>query len=179
MKFEVEDLPQEKLAGISALAKQLREMKSNIAAIEETLNALKKQAQILEERTLPDAMTELGLDSFTLAGGAGIRIRREYYPGIKVANREAVFKWLRENNCDAILKRLVTVSFGMGDDDIAENITQLLRDVVPVDTPFKDEVTIHPQTLRAFVRERIESKQPLPPELDVHTIDRAVIDEPK
>ena len=68
------------------------------------------------------------------------------------------FDWLRQNNLDDIIKNDVVVSFGKGEDNVAGHCVGLLEE--QGFTP-ETKTYVHPSTLKAFVKERIQSGKPI------------------
>ena len=125
-----------------------------IGNTEERLRKLKEQYRQLSEEDLPQKMTELGMQDLRLEDGSRITIDMFYATRINKNNRDAAHAWLREQGHGAIIKNQVSVSFGKGEDDTAlETMTLLEKEGL-----FPDQKeSVHPSTLKAFVKERIES----------------------
>ena len=77
-------------------------------------------------------------------------------------NRPKAYEWLRDNGYDDIIKNNVSVSFGRGEDDLANAFKAVAEKegYVP-----QQDTSIHAGTLKAFVRERIEAGDEFPMEL--------------
>jgi hypothetical protein len=188
---DLEVIPAKALAEVADLARALREQRLRVADLEKQLEDAKAVFANIEQVQLPAALTAIGMKKLTLTSGHEIEVKREYHPGIKEENEWAAFEWLRKNECDEIIKRTVVVAFGKGDDKLATLVKKLIQSKIPATTPLVDKAAIHYQTLKAFVKGRIEAEleeaaedpdfQPsFPQELfGVHIIDRAVIKEPK
>ena len=90
----------------------------------------------------------------------GLTVSRKMmvHASIPVERREEVYAWLRENNLDDIIKNDVIVSFGKGEDNVAGHVVGMLEE-----QGFHPEqkTHIHPATLKAFVKERIENGKPI------------------
>ena len=125
-----------------------------IGNTEERLRKLKEQYRQLSEEDLPQKMTELGMQDLRLEDGSRITIDMFYATRINKNNRDAAHAWLREQGHGDIIKNQVSVSFGKGEDDTAlETMTLLEKEGL-----FPDQKeSVHPSTLKAFVKERIES----------------------
>ena len=90
-------------------------------------------------------------------------IRDRYYAAsISIKNREAAYSWLRENGLGDIIKNDITVTFGRGEDNKAAEYASLAQGqgYEPV-----QKIGVHPQTLKAVVRERLESGREMPSDL--------------
>ena len=125
-----------------------------IGNTEERLRKLKEQYRRLSEEDLPQKMAELGMQDMRFEDGSRITIDMFYATRINKNNRDAAHAWLREQGHGDIIKNQVSVSFGKGEDDTAlETMTLLEKEGL-----FPDQKeSVHPSTLKAFVKERIES----------------------
>jgi hypothetical protein len=97
-----------------------------------------------------------------LDDGSQIDVKPTYGASILVDNRPKAYEWLRDNGYDDIIKNNVSVSFGRGEDDLANAFKAVAEKegYVP-----QQDTSIHAGTLKAFVRERIEAGDEFPMEL--------------
>ena len=65
---------------IAALAEQQLGLEQDIVAIEELLKKNKEKLRILSQESLPNAMLEAGMQSFTLSNGAKIVMKTRWIP---------------------------------------------------------------------------------------------------
>jgi hypothetical protein len=152
------------LATIVTLSKQLVLLQEQKEQQAETLAATDKAIKDLAEKQLPDLMTACGLTELNLTSGEKILVKPEYYANISKDRADAAYRWLREHNMGGILKEKIVVEL--------ENQTALAE----ANIPFVVDATIHPSTLKSFVKERVESGEEFPRELfGVHVVDKAVI----
>jgi hypothetical protein len=172
---DAEELPEQGLAQISQLARALRVHKENVANLTQELKAAEKQLRDVEERDLPAAMSALGFRSFTLDSGELVEIKEELYCGIPKAREQEAFGWLRQTGNDSIIKREVTVCFGKGDDDAADSAVDLITDKFQT-AAVTGKQSVHPSTLKAFLKEQLEEGVDVPKELfGVYEVKRANI----
>ena len=153
-----------KLKSLADLAKQQLTLESRIAKGEELLAQLNDQLKELKEKRIPDAMAEIGMESFSLSDGSSINVEKYYAGSISEDHKKDAFAWLRKNEFDALIKRNLTITFGKGEDQFANKLVRdLQRRKRPVN--FTDKEAVHPQTLKAFIREQMEAGNELPTEL--------------
>lgn len=150
------------LATVSKLARAISAKTEEVQALDEQLKAAKKELLKLTDEELPASMAEVGLASFTLDDGSKIDVKPTYGATILVKNRPAAYEWLRNNGHDDIIKNTVSCDFGRGEDDIASAFYALAQKEGHVP---KQDTGIHPQTLKAFVRERVENGDEFPMDL--------------
>ena len=97
-----------------------------------------------------------------LRDGESVEIKKIYGASIPHESQQEAFQWLREHDLGDIIKNDITVTFGRGEDNKAATYAVLARGqgYEPV-----QKIGVHPQTLKAVVRERLESGQEMPSDL--------------
>ena len=175
----VEKLDQGDLTTVAGMAKAIRDKEEQVKQLEEKLKAEKKSLLKMTDEDLPTMLTEIGLTSMTLDDGSTVTVKATYGGAITtgekgtVDNRPAAYHWLRENGYDDIIKNTITCSFGAGEDEQANAFKAIAEKegYVP-----EQKETVHSQTLRAFVRERVEAGDDFPMELfGAYVGQRAII----
>jgi hypothetical protein len=152
----------ESVSGIAGLAKRAKLLEKEIADLEDSLKEKSEQHRKLTEQTIPEAMAEAGMKSFKMGDGSSIDIKPFYSASIPKARQAEAYAWLREHGYDDIIKNTVSVRFGRGEDELCGRLLDLLgKQGYPVEQAQK----IEPQTLKAWVKERVEKGQPLDSEL--------------
>ena len=141
---------------------RLKDLEDEIANAEESINKLKEQARILSQVEIPIMMQEMHITKLKLKDGESVEVKPFYSASISPENQEKAFEWLRNNGLGDIIKNDITVTFGRGEDNKAAQYAVLARGqgFEPV-----QKVGVHAQTLKAVVRERIESGQDMPSDL--------------
>ena len=141
---------------------KLRNLEDQVKASEEHTKALKEKARELSQIVIPQMMKEMNITKLKLKDGASIEVSNFYSAKIILEKQEAAFNWLRSNGLGDIIKNDVTVTFGRGEDNKAMAYATLAKGqgYEPV-----QKIGVHPQTLKAVVRERTESGQDLPADL--------------
>ena len=158
----VEKVDQQGLTSVAALARQIRDKEETISRLEETLKEEKKTLLKLTDEEMPAMLAEIGISSFSLDDGSTVEVKQTYGASILMDNRPAAYEWLRDNGYDDIIKNTVLCQFGRGEDDQASAFAAFAQQqgYVP-----EQKTEIHPQTLRAFVKERVEEGDAFPMEL--------------
>lgn len=157
------------LRAVAELAQQQVIQEELVTVLKVRLETAAKALAYTAEILLPNAMLEAGLSEFRLTTGEFIEVKRDIYASISEANFGAAKAWLVDNNLDGIVKHTVTLSFAKGEGGRAVEALTLLVDnaFVPV-----DKEAIHPQTLKAFVREQLQKGADLP--MDVFGVHEVV-----
>lgn len=142
---------------LSTLVRELRDTDREIEHYEDCLKTLKQQRQKLTMERIPLLMDEMGMSRVDVDGVTVYR-KMIISASISEENKDAAFGWLRQNGLDDIIKNDVTVSFGKGQDNQAKNAVGILQE-----QGFDPEIKthIHPMTLKAFVKERVEGSKPI------------------
>lgn len=181
---EFSGVSDEKLKSVADLAQEQLDLEEEIALREKELSDKKDRLTQVATQDLPAAMLALNAAKFELSDGRSIEIKKEYHAHISEANREAAHSWLCQNNHEDLIKNVLNMSFGKGENQKALKVMKWAQEK-GIDVTQKQAV--HPQTLKAFVKEQIENFDPeddaaveLPQELfGVHVIDVAKIVTPK
>jgi hypothetical protein len=158
----VETLNTDSVKTIAEVARLLLSKQSQVDDLEKSLKVAKQELLKLSDEDLPALLQEIGMSSFELVDGSKVEVRSTYGAHIKVDNRPEAFGWLRDHGFDDIIKNQVVCTFGRGEDDQAATFLNLASQEGFGATQ-KEE--IHPSTLKAFVKERIECGEEFPTDL--------------
>ena len=132
---------------------KLLETQKKIEATEEELKKLKDVETTLSEQTIPNLMQKAGVELIKLEGGVSVEVKPFYSARIPASKSEEAFQWLRDNGHGDLIKNQVSLEFGMKQDNEAKSIVEELKSK---GLPVKQKTTVHPSSLRGFVREQIQ-----------------------
>ena len=158
----VEKLDQSDLTTVAGLAKAIRDQEEAVAALEADLKQAKKSLMKMTDEDLPTMVAEIGLSSMTLDDGSEVSVKQTYGASILVDNRPKAYQWLRDNGFGDIVKNTVSCSFGMGEDEKAEQFRSIAEERGYL---AEQDTSVHSSTLRAWVKERVENGDDFPMEL--------------
>ena len=165
----------EDLQTISSLAGSQRALAHRVEQLESALSEAKNELRDIQERQLPEAMLACGVREFKLVDGSRITIKKLYFAKIPDEAGSEAFQWLTNEGHGDVIKNIVSISFGREQDEMATSVARALADQ---GLPVKQAKSVHPQTLKALVKELIESGKDLPlATFGVHIINRAEIKE--
>lgn len=152
----------QRMRSMAEIARAIGNKEAEIGDLEDLLKSKKEELRRQSEEELPSMMAELGINSFELDDGSKVTVRDLYGGYISVPNRDAAYEWLRENNYDDIIKNIIAVQFGRGEDQKAEHYLKILEGhgLLP-----EQNTSIHPSTLKAWVKERMENGDQFPMDL--------------
>ena len=156
MDLEAESIVKIDLAmsmNITDSCKKLLETQKKIEATEEELKKLKDVETTLSEQTIPNLMQQAGVELIKLEGGVSVEVKPFYSARIPASKSEEAFQWLRDHGHGDLIKNQVSLEFGMKQDNEAKSIVEELKSK---GLPVKQKTTVHPSSLRGFVREQIQ-----------------------
>ena len=147
---------------LSDQVEKLKDLEDSIVAKEEELKQLKQQADAISGEVIPTMMQELNISTLKLADGSAVEVKPVYGASISAEKKEEAFEWLRSNGLGDLIKNEVTVSFGRNEDNKAIAYATLAQG-----QGFQpsQKLKVEPMTLKALVRERLESGKEMPTEL--------------
>ena len=149
------------LSIVSALANKQLQLATEVANLEAELKAKKEEFRTTSEQELPDAMQAAGLTQIKLSTGENITINEFYNAHISKANQEIAYNWLMKNGHEGLIKNEVSLKFGREESEVVEQTVSALKS-----RGLSPEVrqSVHPSTLKAFVKEQFTSGNDIPTE---------------
>ena len=149
------------LSKVSNLANKQLQLSAQVSELEAQLKAKKEEFRLTSEQELPDAMQAAGLTQITLSTGEKISINEFYKAHISKANQEKAYEWLTSNGHEGLIKNEVLLKFGREEVEVVSETVSALqaRGLSP-----EVRQSIHPSTLKAFVKEQFTSGNDIPTE---------------
>tara|TARA_R100000963_G_C4629039_1_gene94556 strand:- start:57 stop:635 length:579 start_codon:yes stop_codon:yes gene_type:complete len=149
------------LSVVSNLANKQLKLAAEILKLEMGLKAKKEELRLISERELPDAMQSAGLTQITLSSGEQIAITEFYNAHISKANQEKAYDWLISNGHEGLIKNEVLLKFGREESEVVDETVSALqsRGLSP-----QVRQSVHPSTLKAFIKEQLTSGNDVPTE---------------
>lgn len=142
---------------MTAAARLLLDAEEATAKADEELKARKETERKLREETIPGMFAELGVEKLTLSDGSTFSCTQEVYAAIPAPRREEAYSWLEENGFGGLIKTNVEIPFGKGELELARELLDRLATELGVTngTILRE---VHPQTLKAFLKERLAAE---------------------
>lgn len=149
----------EKLNELTDLVKKLA-----IAAASQTEfeQKAKEQAVIvsrLESESIPALMSSLSLEKITLSNGMQVSVVSVYSASVPEIRKADAWQWLKDHNFGALIKSAISITLGRDQVEEQKRVTDVLSSAK---IPFIKKEEVHPQTLKAFVKERYEAGESFP-----------------
>ena len=160
-KDQQEILEKSDINTLANYCQELRTYEDEIEELEQQIKSKKEKADKISSEIIPNLLAEQGLASLKLADGSSVEVRKAYNCTILKDNMESAYKWLRENGLGDIIKNEVSVQFGKGEDNKAQ---QLLDLAVSNGYEPQQKTKVEPMTLKALYRERVEAGLDMPSE---------------
>jgi hypothetical protein len=160
---KAESITQANDAGsLSEQVMKLRDLEDLIEKKELELKKIKSDLEILSGEVIPTMMQEMNIKTMKLADGSAVEVKPVYGASISIDRKEEAYNWLRSNGLGDLIKNEVTVSFGRNEDNKAIAYATLAQGqgFEPI-----QKLKVEPMTLKALVRERLESGQEMPSDL--------------
>ena len=150
------------LKSVASISRKIQSQEEKLERLIEETKQAKKDLLALTDQELPALMQEIGLSKVELSDGSKVSVKAIYSGNITAANHEMALAWLRENGFGDIIKNEVKAAFGAGEDEAAASFIKAAAEI-GVETTEKQGV--HHVTLRAWIKERVESGDDFPTEL--------------
>jgi len=147
---------------LNQLADELIEALKEVAEAEQTLKDKQNYANDIAQVRIPAATD--GLEGkFELGNDRVLEVKEEIRASVAGEKLAPAVLWLDEHDYGSIVKRTLVFEFGKDNDEkvkkFKEAIAPIIRDQRLV---FKEKTAIHPQTLLAWVKERLKEGDNLP-----------------
>ena len=147
---------------LSELCTRLLELQRQITRCEENIKELRSQERLLSENEIPNLMQQSGISSLKLTDGSSVEVKPFYAAKIPVSKTDEAFDWLSSNGYGDLIKNQVSLTFGKSEDNVANS---LVEDLKSKGHNVSQKKKVEPMTLKAFVKEQIQSGQKLPMDL--------------
>ena len=141
---------------------KLQELEAELLVKEQEYKEMKRKVELVSSEVIPTMMQEMNISTLKLSDGTSVEVKPVYGASIPADKKEEAYKWLRENGLGDLIKNEVTVAFGRSEDNKAQQYAVLAQGqgYEPV-----QKLKVEPMTLKALVRERLESGQEIPSDL--------------
>lgn len=150
------------IKNIGSLIAKAENLNAEIDSLTKVLIERWAAFRLITEKELPELMDSASLSTTTSTSGKKVEIVDDVKGGISKENQSAALNWLRSNNEEAIIKNVIEIQLGRGQDNIAGEILQYLKEKWGIDAERKESV--HYQTLVAWLRRKLEDGADLPVE---------------
>lgn len=164
------------LSDLRTLITFLKELEDEISVRESELRELKEQRDAFKTDHIPGFMEDLGLEKFTMGDGESYMIATKYFGNISEQRSIAAFSWLKQHGEASLIKTSVAARFGAGMEEQLD--LMVLKNFLEEKEIEMDQTeSVHPQTLKSFIRRKLEAGQNFPLGLfGVHVAKEVVVE---
>ena len=161
-QFQTQDKKVEisEVSDVSEVSNQYLQIESEILNLEEQVKRKKQELQQANDKIVA-LMTQRGVKEIKTVDGDSVSFKAFYKGSISKDNQPEAFKWLEDNGHGDLIKNIVSVKFGKGDNSVAENLINELqqRQLYP-----DQKRKVEPMTLNALIGEQINKGNDIPME---------------
>lgn len=147
---------------LNDLVTTVREKEQEIAAHGKALAKAQEELRKLLRESIPEQMKAMGMTDCKTTSGLQVEIKDEVEASISEDRQAAAHKWLEENGNAGLIKRVLLVMFNR---DQVEEATKLLKELQGRYAAVTTKETVHPSTLKAFVKGERKEGRDVPHEL--------------
>jgi len=159
---ESQEVPkEEKLGELAKAIKKMVDLEDKIIKASEDLKLLDEEYANVQKNIIPDIFDEIGISDFTMVDGTKVRVDRDFTASITEMNKPKAFAWLGKNGHEDIIKHDVVIKLKKGETDTYK---ELVNDLCLMGVDYNDKEYVHPQTLKAFVKEQMTNGSDIPQE---------------
>jgi hypothetical protein len=158
-------LSQDKLLALKDGVRRMRDAELVVINAEEALTRAQQVLNDIRLDELPKLMEECGVTSVGIEAEGNLppyeaKAKAFYNASISAEHAAEAFAWLRKQGHGDLIKNIITVQLGMGEDKVAK---KLLAAIKKLKVDCEQKTSVHGSTLKAFVKEQIEKYQTTPP----------------
>lgn len=150
------------MAEVEAIYHRALAVRDEVAAATETLRNATDRLRAIEEGELPALMERHGYTSFRMANGVSVTLEEKITNSIAAERRDQAYDWFEANDYGDIVKRELSVAFGVRQEKQTEALAKVIRDAghEPV---FKR--VIAPATVKKIIVDRLADGREVPMDL--------------
>lgn len=147
------------LTQISELAEMYLVRKAKVEELEDALKAAMADLNEIEYDLLPSAMEQADVLNFTTPDGIQVAIKEDLNMSLKSGDKEKAFAWLRSHDKGDLIKNVITVEFGVGQDKQAAELAKLLK---KQKYEFTQQEDVNTSSVKAVIRRVLEAGDDVP-----------------
>tara|TARA_R110000823_G_scaffold8905_6_gene30980 strand:- start:160 stop:732 length:573 start_codon:yes stop_codon:yes gene_type:complete len=148
------------VSDVSEVSNQYLNIESEILNLEEQVKRKKQELQQANDKIV-ELMTQRGVKEIKTVEGDSVSFKPFYRGTITKENQPKAFQWLEDNGHGDLIKNIVSIKFGKGDNEEADNLVNELqqRELYP-----DQKRKVEPMTLNALIGEQINKGNDIPME---------------
>ena len=163
--YLIEDVKKEvkitEVKDVSTASNNYLKIESDLLALENQIKSKKAELQQMND-SIVQLMEQRGVTEIKLMNGDAVSFKPFFKGSITKDNEREAFEWLENNNLGDIIKNIVSVRFGKGDNEVA---IDLIQDLEKQGLSPDQKRKVEPMTLNALIGEQINDGKAFPLEL--------------
>lgn len=175
--LDTSNKPEKGLADLQRLCATLIAKNKELDALNEKIKELSAEINTLSQDLIPSTMEELNLEKIVLNTGETISTKMDVNVSINKEQAQNAYHWLDMHGLGNIIKTDVKAAFHREERGQA---LKLLDEMISNGYDAYLDEKIHPQTLKAFVKEQLQAGTELPPDyFNINPYYKTVVKPPK
>ena len=146
--LEAVEADQDSLQRLQALVDMDKELRAQLEELESKVSEVKSSLEKLEQEEIPDLLHQNGLSRIRLKSGEEVKVQPEMQVSVKKENFHDFIEFLRARGEDDIVK--LKVQFDRMESEKQKALYAFLNEQ---SFPYSADNTVHPQTLKKYVKE--------------------------
>lgn len=139
-----------------------KETNAKIIDLQAKLKVEQERLRNIMWTKLPAMMKDMKLKSFKTLDGLDIDLKDEVQCSISEERRASAIGWLEANKHEGIIKREISIAFNK---DQQEQADKLMAELAGRFAGLGEKKTVHPSTLKAFVKEMLTTGKSIPTDI--------------
>lgn len=153
------------------MAELMRSTELEISKLKADLEAKEKQLRQITQEDLPALLQEIGVSGLKLPDGTELAMVEDIQCGISEDRADAAHNWLVEHGYGGIIRSNINIDFPAEEIEEARKLASQIEGISGRTVLLKGKV--HPQTLKAFLKERLAAGEAIPLEtFGVHPFNK-------
>lgn len=144
---------------VAELANEQLKREAIVAELEDALKFAKKDLSEISEDLLPSAMESADLLSYITGDNIQVKIKEDISLSLKSGQPVQARAWLRKNEHGDLIKNIISVPFGKGQDEQAVKLAKLLKEK---EYEFDQVEDVNSGSVKAVLRRELEKGTDVP-----------------
>lgn len=157
----VSEVSQDGLQRIADMLRARNKVNDEVQRLTAELKAASEDLSRYDELMFPELFDEVGVSAFEDEEGNRLEVADKMYgslPRTDPEKRQLAMEELHRHEGDGLIKSVISITYSKGETDMAHKTLALLAER---DIPAQLNEDVHPQTLAAWARERLEAGDPI------------------
>jgi len=141
----------EELTELEQLTKEQLHLEALLKDQEKMVNETKKRLDEVRGVAIPAVLDQAGIKKFTLSNGSSVELKETVFASIRAAEINRAMDWLCKNKLGGIIKSQITIKLAPGQTELGDEAMAACEEL---GLSPESKLSVHPQTLKATVKEQ-------------------------